>query len=242
MTRVLLGTSLDAAAAGSTIEVSGGELHYLKNVRRHVAGDTVQVFDKSGNAFETEIVQIDGKLATLSLKQRISNLAEPTAIHILTAVPREKILDDVVRKLSELGVDRLTPIICERSSVVPGTHRVERWQRIAEQSMRQCRRRRVLEIGVPCGLQQALGELQATHRFILHPTGDVPGGALLSERFSGDMALLIGPEGGFSDAEVTLATEHLFRAMRLGGAILRMETAILVAAVFGIATLGGYDS
>ncbi|MBN2718199.1 MAG: 16S rRNA (uracil(1498)-N(3))-methyltransferase [Deltaproteobacteria bacterium] len=241
MTRILLGTSLMDATLGQVIHVTGDELHYLKNVRRHVAGDEVVVFDHEGSGFEARVTAIDSAKAVLELTRQVSDMTEPTDVHILTAVPKEKILDDVVRKLSELGVARMTPLLCERSSVVPGEQRVERWRRIAEQSMRQCRRRRVLQIDDAIMFSEAMGAVTAECRFVLHPSGEMAGGTLLGERMNGGIALLIGPEGGFSDGELAQSTEHMFKSIRLGGTILRMETAILVAAVAGIAMLGGYD-
>ncbi len=241
MTRILLSTSLGDVSSGEVVEVTGEELHYLKNVRRHGAGDTVILVDNDANSFEAIVLRVDSAQATLSLGQPLTNGVVPLNVHILAAVPKEKLLDDVVRKLSELGVNRFTPLICERSSVVPGAQRQERWQRIATQSMRQCRRQRVLDIDSAVDFDTAVRTLRAAHRFMLHPDGGVTLGALMQSRGEGDTAILVGPEGGFSPREVALATEHSFKSMRAGHSILRMETAMLVASVAGIAMLGGYD-
>lgn len=242
MTRILVDASLQQASVGMAIEVTGAELHYLKNVRRHVGGDTVVVLDRAGNSFEATIVAIDNAAATLELLSLATDLVTTQNIHLLAAVPKEKIMDDVIRKISELGVARFTPIISERTSVVPGVPRIERWQRIADQSMKQCRRNRALGIESPQKFEDALSSLLAEHRFFLHPSGEHAAGKMFSERSSGEIALMVGPEGGFTDPELRLATEHSFRSVRLGQSILRIETAIVVAAVMSIAMLGGYDS
>ncbi|MBN2524894.1 MAG: 16S rRNA (uracil(1498)-N(3))-methyltransferase [Deltaproteobacteria bacterium] len=241
MTRILLGRQLEQATEGMDVEITGAELHYLKNVRRHSAGDTVLVVDRSGSCFNAQVLEIGSDAAIVHLLQEVMNGAAALPVHILAAVPREKILDDVVRKLSELGVSKFTPLICERSSVVPGPQRLERWQRIAEQSMRQCRRRTELTISLPIKFDDALECIEEPHRFILDPDGNVAGGALLKRRIEGAVAMMIGPEGGFTPRELTASAGALFQPVQFGNSIMRMETAILVASVTCVAMLGGYD-
>lgn len=241
MTRLLYESSLSDVEKGALLQISGDELHYLRKVRRHKCGDTVTVQDQSGTSFAAVIVEIQKQVAILQVGEHVDAGVEPWPIHLLSAVPKGKILDEVIRKLNELGVQRFTPVICERSSVVPRDHRVERWRRIAVQSMRQCRRTRPLEIGEPVRFEEAVA-LDADHKHILHPSSGVAAGELMSQRTGGgDVVMLVGPEGGFVEAEVGLASRHQFTPVQFGKTILRIETALIVASVTCVTILGGLD-
>lgn len=240
MTRILHSCSLAEANTGDTVEIRDEELHYLRRVRRHQIGDKVYLQDADGIVFQAVVTDIQKRSASLTLSVQQDAATEPTAVHILSAVPKGKVLDDVIRQMNELGVAKYTPLICERSSVDPGDGRVDRWRRIAGQSVRQCRRSRPLEVASPVLFADAMA-IEAAQRFILHPSDGASAGEMMTRRDNRPVAMLVGPEGGFTDAEVSVAVANGFQAMTLGQTILRIETALIVASVTCVTLLGGFD-
>jgi 16S rRNA (uracil1498-N3)-methyltransferase len=152
----------------------------------------------------------------------------------------------VVRDATELGVRRFMPVATERSVRRPSRAEVplERWRRIAQQAARQCGRGDVPAILPLTELDAALGRLAplapSTLGLCLHPEGDEALGAVLAQHAAcREVIVLVGPEGGFSPAEIARARELGFRVVALGPLVLRTETAC--AAVMG-ALLGGLPS
>ena len=123
-----------------------------------------------------------------------------------------------VAKLVEVGVDRIMPLVCDRTVVRPGAGRTGRLRHIARESAMQARRLYLPEVREPCALQSVAEELAGAGGVALaEPGGDPPS--------LGCPAVLIGPEGGWSDAELSLPLARV----GLGGTVLRVETAAVVA-------------
>jgi 16S rRNA (uracil1498-N3)-methyltransferase len=141
-------------------------------------------------------------------------------------------MDAVIQKATELGVTRVAPIFAERSVMRLDAQQLERkrehWLRVAISACEQCGRARIPAIGRPRPLTALLAEPVCwTTGLLLDPSADV---TLAGSHKRGDaVALLVGPEGGLTDAELRLATDNGFRPVRLGPRILRTETAPLAA-------------
>jgi 16S rRNA (uracil1498-N3)-methyltransferase len=166
-------------------------------------------------------------------------------VTLAIAVPRPNLMDDIVRKTSEIGVECIIPIITERSVARPSQKRTERWRKIASESLRQCGRHTPLVIKPVHPLEQALSKLQnGGTNLILHPHPAATGGfsKILTEKapLPSPISVFIGPEGGFSSVEIEMAKAHGFRPVGFGSSILRIETAAIAAAVLCVASLEGY--
>lgn len=237
MTRVVLDAPL---AAFSEAAVKGDEFRYVTRVRRHREGDAVEVRDRDGRAFRATVSRIERDRLVLSIGDAIAGPSRVAPVTLLVAVPKRHLMDDVVRKLSELGVARLVPVLCDRATVHPGVEKVERWRRIARESLRQCGRGGPLVIDEPTSFEAAV---QMTARegsaLILHPhaTERVFPLDAESNHIAPPLAIAIGPEGGFTDAEVKRATEAGFAPVKLSTPILRIETAALACAVLAVSIL-----
>lgn len=241
MTRLLLGQAVCDGEDGKSILLQGSELHYLRSVRRHKVGHCVELLDTKGCLFQVRIDALSKESASLMVLEQLDEIAPSVPVHILAAPPKGKILDDIVRKMNEIGVARFTPLRCERSVMIPGDNRVERWNRIAIESVRQCRRSQPLVVESPVSFLEAL-KIPAHCRFILHPGNKgIRAGDLFKQQQFDSIAVLIGPEGGFSPAEVEMAMEQKCRPLQLGKSILRIETAIMVASVVAVSAVGGFD-
>ena len=130
-------------------------------------------------------------------------------------------METVVRMATEMGVTRITPILSAR--VVARGDKSARWQRIAESSASQCGRADLPRIDAPCSLEDALVALEGWSVWMCSPGA---GPVVIPD---GPVAVLVGPEGGWTDDECAQATQAGARALTLGSTILRADTAAIVA-------------
>ena len=194
-------------------------------------GDTVTLFDGVGNEVEARITRVgrtDTELLLGAASARSGAPREPLLV-LLTAVPRGARMDLLVEKTCELGVSRIVPVLTERSVVRPDATRRGRWEKIAREAARQCGRADVPDVDAPIALVTALAAPELPHRRLMAWEGE--GGTALRSRPDGGepTALLVGPEGGFTAAEVEAARHAGFDTVTLGHRILRVETAAMVA-------------
>ena len=240
MTRLVLDREL---ATGEQLRITGDEARYLIRVRRQRPDDRVELRSASGRRFRAVVRTLEREAATVEVEEELPPAPDPWPVTLLVAVPKRHLLDEVVRRTSEIGISRLVPITCERSVVDPGPAKLERWRRIATESMRQCGRGQPLIVDPVRPFATALEEhAGSAARIVLHPDAEQAPSLLeqLRER-PASITAAIGPEGGFSDAEIGLATARNYRPARLGRLIMRVETAAVITAGLSIAFVGGFD-
>lgn len=221
-------------AANQTVCLEGEQARYLGRVMRMRIGDTIVVFDGSSGEYPAEIVEIAKQRVLVELgDERARDVESPLTIHLVQGVSRGERMDFVVQKSTELGVNRITPVLTERS-VVRLDHkrsgkRQLHWTRIAQNACEQCGRNLVPQIDQPVALSEWLDQEPSADeaRLLLRP------GAEQSIKNIGrsptSLTILIGPEGGLSDTEYEKALYAGFEAVALGPRILRTETAALAA-------------
>ena len=217
--------------ADGRITLGTDESRHLRSVLRLRAGDMVRVFDGVGREFEAEIGDIGKNFASLRIISEVRPQAgeSPVALTLAAVMLKGEKFDLVVQKAVELGVSRLAPLTSARSDVRPldAGKRIERWRRIALEAAKQCGRASIMTVE----------EMSRFDAFIGSNDGDA---ILFSERGGGRLDLgkpsatltaIVGPEGGWDDAEIELARSAGCRVVTLGGRILRAETAAIAAAV-----------
>ena len=233
MTRILHTASINPE---SIITIRGEELHYLSRVRRHKVADRVTVVDRDGNAFVAAITHIDRQQATLRIEPDVPISHAPPIfdVSLFVALPKGNIMDDIVRKLNEIGAMNLYPFHAARTCHRVSDSKVARWQRIATESTRQCGRRIPLQVHPIRSFSDTIRCPEETDiKLILHPTAAhtiierIPGGTPVS--------ILVGPEGGFTTGEVDLAQSIGFVPVKLETPILRIETAAIASGVLAVA-------
>ena len=226
--------------------VGGDEHHHLARVLRARPGDAITLFDGAGTELRARVVRV-GRAETELAADEAANAAVDDArvarvagapLVLLTAVPRGGRMDFLVQKCSELGVARIIPVITARSVARPEPDRRARWEKIAREAARQCGRADVPVVDPPIALAGALvAPALPARRLVLSPD---PGGqslrATLPER--APTAILIGPEGGLSEAEAEAARAAGFVSVSLGPLILRVETAAVVAVALAAEAFG----
>lgn len=211
-----------------TAHVTGDDGRHLARVRRLRTGERVTAADGRGTWRPYEITRVEAAELVLAAagEPRLEPVLKPD-LTVAFALTKGSKPDVVVRQLTELGVDRIVPFRSRRSVAARGTDRLEvaqdRLHRVAREAAMQCRRARVPEIEALQGLQSLAGRPGLV---VADRAGDPPE-ALATPDGTG-WTLLVGPEGGFEDAEI----RELGPVARLavGPHVLRAETAAVAAA------------
>jgi 16S rRNA (uracil1498-N3)-methyltransferase len=227
----------------SATELTGGEAHHLFNVCRLNTGDKVELFDGAGALATASIEKASSKSVLLKIVD-LEKIEKPVKPEIVIAVslPKGERFDWLLEKCTELGVDRVTPVIFERTVKQPKNPKaIERWQNIAISAAKQCRRIFLPQIDAPAALSTALSALKKQHNKaeILVGSPDAKSPPLIAEKFGlKDVIAFIGPEGGVTEDENALLEDCGAKSVRLTNTILRVETAALAFAA--ILTAGRY--
>ncbi len=231
MRRLYVAERLDT---GVELRLGDDAARYLGRVLRLRAGETVHAFNGDDGEWSATIAKIDRDRVTLLVQGAVENEAESQLeIHLVQGISRGERMDFVVQKATELGVDRITPVLTDHGVVKLDNKRAEKrrvhWQRVAESACEQSGRLNPPRVDAPQVLNGWFGGARAAgySNLILAP------GAGKSLKDVGapaaGLCLLIGPEGGFSEREHDDAQLAGFEAVSLGPRILRTETAAVAA-------------
>lgn len=220
------------ALAGDPVILGGDTLHHLRTVLRLDIGREVLLLDGAGNGCRARLRTIgrDRAEAVVSARWRESEALCP--LRLIQSLPKGDKFDLVLQKGTELGVTTFQPALSGRGVARPEGGRAERWARIVREAARQSRRPVLPRLMPLLPLTAALQTVDEPLRLVLWEQGAEPLAALLPAVPPAGVAVLVGPEGGFSPAEVAAVGAAGFRAVHLGPRILRTETAgLAVAAV-----------
>jgi 16S rRNA (uracil1498-N3)-methyltransferase len=228
------------------VTLSGETLHHLAVVLRLAPGDEILLLDGRGNLCRCRIESIAKKEGRASVLERWRETETALPIHLLQALPKSDKMDLVLQKGTELGIGLFSPLHTDRSIPLLTENRERqrllRWQKIVREAARQSCRNLLPEVSPPRSLNEALARCSEELRLMLWEEGSRPLAAALPSTPPGSVALLIGPEGGFTPGEVESALRANFVPVRVGPRIMRSETAgFAVAAIlqFRYGDLGG---
>ena len=217
--------------------ITGKELHHLRDVLRLKKGDEVIIFDGKGLEFTGKIEGLGKNEARFIIAKQLHPSKESAfEIILCQGLTKGEKMELIIQKATELGVSRIVPFVAQR--VVPKlkneqiAKKTQRWQHIAIEASKQCGRGIIPAIEAPATLTEVLSrwsmnkenyvklipwEVEKEHTLKDILKGNKPAGCIA----------LIGPEGGFSEAEVNQAKEMGFMSVSLGPRILRAETAAI---------------
>lgn len=205
--------------------------HYLASVLRMKPGMSLVAFDGSGQEFHGTLQELNRKSGIVSFTEAVFPGTESPLQTILgIGISRGERMDYVVQKSTELGVSTIQPLFTEHCEVKLDDKRAakrrERWQQVAISASEQSGRVIPPEVFAPVSLSQWVETVPSPQKFLLDQELS---GSLEDLADPGGIALLIGPEGGLSENEKTLALSKGFLGLNLGARTLRTETAPVVA-------------
>ena len=221
------------AIDGDQARITGSDVHHIRDVLRLKAGGKLTLIDESATEFACEISEIYSDYITARVVSSHRPLKAEPYVALFQGLPKGRKFDLVVEKVTELGVDRITPVLCERSVPRPDSStgsRLQRWRRIGQSAAKQCRRATIPEITGPISWPELIDELRDFDRVVVFwEAATEPVDSALAD-FEGErLAIVIGPEGGLAAAEVDSLITLGANPAWLGPRILRTETAPIVA-------------
>ena len=223
--------------SSDTVVLAGAEAHHMIHVMRAGPGAEVVLFDGSGAEFVATVSRIDRTRVELEVLARSEIDRElPIEVTLGVTLPKGDRQKWLVEKAVELGVRRIIPLMTARSVAKAGTQALVRLGRTVIEASKQCGRNMLLEIGTPVSWADFVeSERDSPCRLLAHPRSAgtdsetrSPAGRSLPEDLPGKVVLAVGPEGGFTRDEVSLATSAAWQTIDLGSRILRIETAAIL--------------
>jgi len=216
--------------AGAVVELPATEARHALHVLRLRGGEVVEVFDGAGGVAAGRLQPAGKKAAFVTIDERRREDRPQPPVTLAFAVPKGKRLDCLLESAVPLGVSRFAPVVFERS--VAGKEVSEagrqRWAGICLAAAKQCGASHLPEIAEPATLKNFLAAATDGLRILGDPDGAAsPREALAAASPGVAVTILIGPEGGLTDAERSAAAAAGFLAVKLGGLTLRIETAAL---------------
>ena len=224
-------------------ELPPAAAHHAQRVLRLRVNDPVQIFNGAGQACDAAIHSISGKRVDLNiLKTCPAQHAAPLDIVLAQAMSSSEKMDWIVQKATELGATEVRPVQAQRSvaklSQERAEKRTEHWRGVVIAACEQSGRNDLMQVHAPVELSHWLANIknEVGSKFILLPDGAATLHA--QPKPQGQVTLLIGPEGGFSPEEASMAKQAGFVPVLLGPRVLRTETAAL-AGITALQTLWG---
>ncbi|MGD8525135.1 MAG: 16S rRNA (uracil(1498)-N(3))-methyltransferase [Thioalkalispiraceae bacterium] len=220
-------------STGDSIQLDEPAFQHAIKVLRLRVDDQIILFNGIAGEYPASLIEVSKKQAVAHIEQFLDNDSESSlAVHLALGISKGERMDFAIQKAVELGVTEITPVYSERCVVnldaKREAKRLQHWQGIIISACEQCGRNRIPVLHKPVDIRKHMSLLPETDlKLTLSPYAEqnlkqlpVPGKAVL---------ILIGPEGGLSQQEISAAKQHGFTAVRMGPRILRTETAALTA-------------
>lgn len=228
----------ESELSGPNPAVRGVDARHIINVLRLKPGDRIGLFDGMGKQYDAVISAFSSARVEVSiLGSSDPGVESPLELVVAQSFLKEGKMDELVRKLTEIGVSRWTPFISERSVSRPDDKRVlartKRWEKIAKEAAKQCKRVKITGIGKTVSFEDVIDSEKEfdlkivfweNEKNLLDPKS-------LTEEYGNLKKILVmfGPEGGFSVNEIEKAKENGFITAGIGPRILKAETATICA-------------
>ncbi|MBW8783878.1 MAG: 16S rRNA (uracil(1498)-N(3))-methyltransferase [Novosphingobium sp.] len=227
-------------AEAAPVALDGPQAHYLTRVMRVALGDAVVLCDDLTGEWAAEVAAVDKRAVALTVGERLRPREEVPDLTLCAALLKKDRFDLVLEKATELGVRRIQPVLTRRC--VADRLNLERARGIVVEAAEQCARTALPELAEPVKLDALLRAWPAERALVF--ADEARDGAPAAQAFAastGPAALLIGPEGGFDEAErAAIRTHPQARPISLGPRILRGETAAIAAVALWMAVAGDW--
>lgn len=227
------------------------DLHHMIKVLRLSEGNRIAISDSQEWEYQAELVHLDSVSAEAAILDKQKFTAEPeTKITLFQGIPKQGKMELIVQKAVELGVSDIVPVFMKRTVVTDKGNfgkKIQRWQKISDEAVKQCRRGVIPEVHDAVKMDEAIGRFDGFD-MVLFPYENEEGTTIKDvlraavSQNCGDgsdnanaggrpvsVAVVIGPEGGFSDEEAKAVVDAGGLSVSLGKTTLRTETAGLAA-------------
>lgn len=221
-----------------SVTLVGDEARHLRDVLRMKAGDEAYVFNGEGQEFRCTVAHLKRGLAILEDCREVdsSKPESPLDLTLAVALLKGEKFDLVVQKATELGVTTIVPVITRYADIrlrdaIDVKKRVDRWQRIATEAAKQSGRAKVPLVSNPVPFESLVAKDSEARRIVFSEREGHSLQEALVKSEGQPVEILVGSEGGWSDAEITRARECGWKIVTLGGRVLRAETGAITATV-----------
>ena len=234
-------------AGDETVLLPKDEAEHLIRVLRLGPGDTVAVFDGRGLECLAKVVAADRRDVRVQVVSRVEPAGEAAVpLTLVQAVLKGDKMDDIVRDAVMLGVAAIQPVVTARTEVTVAAlnrgGRLDRWRRVALASVKQSRRAVIPDVRGPLTFESWLDEPRGDVTLMLAEPGAAAEAQSLSllreQKIPADAAIVVGPEGGWTEAECAAASQRGIRIVTLGHRTLRAD-AVPIAAISVLQFLWG---
>ena len=218
-------------AVNTHVELTDTVFHHWVKVLRAQVGESATLFNGQGGEYQATLTEINKKTATVIIQQFNPDNRTPAFTTLLGQVmSKGDRMDYAIQKAVELGVSNIQLLTSERCEMrlkyEKKKKKIDHWQGIAIAACEQCGMNSVPTIYAPVSLDNWLASQLPATKLVLAPNKDETDVLIDATK---DIALLIGPEGGLSEAEIQLANQAGFKNWCIGSRVLRTETAPIVA-------------
>jgi len=224
----------EKAELNKTVSFSEKKRHHLQHVLRMKEKEVIRIVDSSNDVFLAEIIIEEGEMCARCFEFVLKKAERKNDVTLLMGLIKKEKWDFCLQKCTELGVTRIVPFESMRTVVKSKEERsekkLERWNKIVLEAAQQCKRDCVPEVTVPMKLMDAIDYYTSDLNLVAYESCVTDSKKLRDVIEDGkSMTLIIGPEGGFDEAEIAKLKEKGVECITLGNRILRAETAAIYA-------------
>ena len=215
------------------IRIEGADVNHIRNVLRMKPGEEILISSREGGDYFCCVEELEPEYVSAKILEERENNELPARIHLFQGLPKGDKMELIIQKAVELGAYRVIPVSMKRSVVKLDAKKADakgkRWNAVSESAAKQSKRSLIPEVAPLMTYKEAVKEAVG-YDMVLLPYESADGirktrELLASVKPGTDIAVFIGPEGGFEDEEVELAKEKGAEIVTLGKRILRTETA-----------------
>ncbi len=214
--------------------IVGDDAKHISRVLRMKVGEKLTACDTKGNDYDCVLESVSDSEVRLKVLAVTPSESEPNVkVKLYQAIPKSDKMELIIQKSVELGVDSITPVMTRRCVAKPDeksmAKKLERYNRIAFEAAKQSGRGKIPQVLPMLDLKDALEEMaQSSCPILFYENATAPAKEVIAKA-QGDIAILIGSEGGFDEEEAALAQQSGCNVLSLGKRILRCETAPIAA-------------
>lgn len=237
---------------GEEIKLQGEDVNHIKNVLRCKVGEKIDVCDENETRYHTNISKIEQDTIHLKIVEISKDTTEPSVkVTLFQGLPKSDKMDLIVQKCTELGVESIVPLITDRVIVKLDeknqAQKIKRWQKIAKEASMQSGRQKIPSIKNAINLKNIIEKL-SKYDIVIVPyecenKNYIKNALKCFDEKNKNIAIVIGPEGGFSENDITLLSSiENTEKVSLGPRILRTETAGFVTLAMIMYELDGFSN